>query len=227
MTEDIRATIKSELMAGSLRDYVAASARPPHPYLDTIRQDCLTHKWNFMLTTPDQAAFLFMHARLTQAKHILELGTYFGHSTLALAAALPTDGQLISIEHNPKFAARASVHMQRAGLSKNVDIRVGEALAMLPLIEEQRGSDSFDLIFIDADKRNTPVYWEASLRLTRPGGLIILDNVLARGQILDQSEDTPDYVPTLRAFNEAARSDQRVFSYIASLADGLLVALKL
>ena len=85
--EDIRGTIKSELASGELRRYVSEHAGIPHYHLAKIRESCLQHKWNFMITTPDQAAFLYTHARMVHAKKILEIGTYYGHSTLALAAA--------------------------------------------------------------------------------------------------------------------------------------------
>jgi predicted O-methyltransferase YrrM len=225
--EDIRGTIKSELATGDLRAYIAGNAGSPHPYLETIRIDCLKHKWNFMLTTPDQAAFLYAHAKMINAQKILEIGTYFGHSTLALAAALPNSGRLISLEHNPKFVATAKGHMEAAGFSEQVEIRVGEAPLLLPMLELEHAADSFDLIFVDADKRHFHDYWEASLRLVRKGGVIIFDNALARGEILNEAPDAPDHIAAVRAFNDFVKSDPRVFSYIATLADGMLTAIKL
>jgi predicted O-methyltransferase YrrM len=225
--EDIRGTIKSELATGDLRTYVDDHAASPHPYLDTIRQRCLQHKWNFMLTTPDQAAFLYTHAKMIGASKIFEIGTYYGHSTLALAAALPEAGRLISLEHNPKFATIAKEHMETAGVSAKVEIRVGEAPLLIPDIEAEHKQESFDLVFVDADKRHFKDYWEASLRLVRKGGVIIFDNALARGEILNESPDAPDHIAAVRAFNDFVKSDKRVFSYIATLADGMLTAIKL
>ncbi len=225
--EDIRGKIKSELAAGDLRGYVEDHARSPHPYLETIRKNCLAHKWNFMLTTPDQAAFLYSHASLIRAKKILEIGTYYGHSTLALAAALPADGKIISLEHNPKFAAIAQSHMDVAGVAHKVEIRVGEAPLLMPILEQEQGQGSFDLIFVDADKRHFKDYWESGLRLLRAGGVLIFDNALARGEILSDTPGTADHIAAVREFNDSVRSDSRVYSYIATLADGMLVAMKI
>jgi O-methyltransferase len=180
-----------------------------------------------MLTTPDQAAFLYSHAKMIHAKKILEIGTYYGHSILALASALSDEGMIINIEHNPKFAAVAEQHMREAGLHQRVQIRVGEAPLLLPVIESEHQPESFDLIFVDADKRHFPQYWEAATRLVKKNGIIIFDNALARGEILNEDEESPNHIAAVRGFNDAVRSDSRAFSYIATLADGMLTSLRL
>lgn len=223
---DERALIKAQLGAGKLQDYVEAHCHSPHPYLAEIRAHCLEHKWNFMLTTPDQAAFLYSQTRLIQAKKILEVGSYYGHSTLALAAALPSDGKLIAIEHNPKFVAIAKAHMIAAGVANRIEFRTGEAHDILHDIDLTYGPESFDLIFIDADKRKNELYWEIGLKLLRDNGLIIFDNALARGDILNHAENAPGHIASVRHLNSLAMNDPRVFAYIATLADGMLVAVK-
>jgi O-methyltransferase len=195
--------------------------------LSKIRRDCLEHKWNFMLTTPDQAAFLFTVARSLGARKILELGCYFGHSTLAMAAALPPDGKILSIEHNPKFARAAQEHLKKAGVDHMTEIMIGEAPELIKTIESSHALGSFDMVFVDADKRHFHEYWESSLRLVRSGGVIVFDNVLCRGEILNASVDAASHITAVREFNAMVNADERVFSFIATIADGMLVATKL
>jgi len=225
MTDD-RQKIKNELMSGPLRPYIEQNTKDPHPYLSTIRRDCLEHKWNFMLTTPDQAAFLFTLARSLSAKKILELGCYFGHSTLAMAAALPPDGKIISIEHNPKFARAAREHLAKAGVDPLTEIMIGEAPDLIKTIELNHPPGSFDMVFVDADKRHFHEYWESSLRLIRTGGAIVFDNALCRGEILNDSPSAASHIAAVREFNSMVMADDRVFSFIATIADGMLVATK-
>lgn len=225
MTDD-RQKIKNELMSGPLRPYIEQNTKDPHPYLSTIRRECQEHKWNFMLTTPDQAAFLFTLARSLGARKILELGCYLGHSTLAMAAALPPDGKIISIEHNPKFARAAQEHLKKAGADHLTEIMIGEAPVLIKSLESSHLPGSFDMVFVDADKRHFHEYWESSLRLVRSGGVIVFDNVLCRGEILNDSAEAASHIAAVREFNAMANADERVFSFIATIADGMLVATK-
>jgi predicted O-methyltransferase YrrM len=206
--------------------YLDKNAKDPHPYMETIREDCKNHKWNFMLTTKQQASLLHMLARLTNAKKILELGSYYGHSTLALASALPHNGGLISIEHNPKFAQKTREHLDAAGVGSKVEIFIGEASETLIKIEKTHENASFDFVFIDADKRNYTSYWETSLRLVRDGGMIAVDNVLARGEIFHEELDPAGHAFSVKRFNEKVLKDRRVHSLIAPVADGMLLAIK-
>jgi predicted O-methyltransferase YrrM len=224
--EDTRGQIKAQMASGDLQAYVEGHAKSPHPYLQNIRENCQQHKWNFMLTTPDQVAFLYCQALLIGARKILELGCYYGHSTLALAAALPSDGLLISVEHNPKFASIARNHLEAAGVGNRVEIKVGEAPIVLQEIEQHHTPESFDMIFVDADKRHFDFYWEAGLKLLRKNGLMVFDNALARGEILNSSPEAAGHIASVRDFNAKVLTDQRVYSFIATLADGMLVTIK-
>lgn len=217
---------EKHLIPPDIAAYVTGLTRDPHPYLSTLRAEAQAHKWNFMLTTKDQAAALFLHARLVQATKILELGTYFGHSSIAMASALPNHGILTTVEHNPKFAREARRHFEAAGLSEKIHIIVDEALPALTRMEATEGHDSFDLIFVDADKRRALIYWEAGLRLVRPGGLLIFDNVLARGTVADLHIDAKSHVEAVRQFNQVALSDTRVTSILAPIGDGMVIAMK-
>ena len=207
--------------------YIELYAKEPHPYLEKIREDCTNHKWHFMLTSKQQASFLHLLAKTSSAQKILEVGSFFGHSTLALASALPTTGELITIEHNPKFARKTREHLDSSGCGERVHILVGEAQDMLAKVKNSHKPESFDLFFLDADKRHYSIYWEAALGLIRSGGLVIVDNTLARGAVYADVAEQPGHVVAVQKFNDMVLKDPRVFSFIASISDGMLVAIKL
>jgi len=129
---------------------------------------------------PNQGKLLHLLARLMGARNILEIGTLGGYSTIWLARALPQDGRLITLEFNPKHAEVALENLARAGLSEIVEVRQGAALDTLPTL-----TGPFDLIFIDADKPNNPNYLEWALKLSRPGTLIVADNVVRDGEVVN------------------------------------------
>jgi predicted O-methyltransferase YrrM len=152
-------------------------------------------------------------ARIQGAHTILELGTLGGYSTIWLARALPTTGRLVTLEAEPRYAAVAEANIARAGFAEIVDMRVGPALQTLPrLLAENAGP--FDLIFIDADKANNPGYFEWSLKLSRPGTLIITDNVVRDGAILDPEAYDPALgdksIRGVRHFYELLAAEPRV-----------------
>jgi len=138
--------------------------------------------------TAAQGKLLQLLARLAGARNILEIGTLGGFSTTWLARALPEDGKLISLEINPRNAQVAQQNLAEAGLADRVDVWVGAALDLLPTIES-RLAEPFDLVFIDADKRSNPDYVRWALRLTKPGSVIVVDNVIRRGAVLDPNGD--------------------------------------
>ncbi|GAA0904524.1 O-methyltransferase [Streptomyces thermoalcalitolerans] len=140
--------------------------------------------------TPTQGRLLQLLARLQGARAILEIGTLGGYSTIWLARALPADGRLVSLEYDPHHADVARRNIARAGLDRIVEVRVGPALESLPLLADEN-PPPFDLVFIDADKVNNPRYVEWSLRLTRTGSLIVLDNVVRGGRVTDGSDTDP------------------------------------
>jgi predicted O-methyltransferase YrrM len=159
---------------------------------------------------PNQGKLLHLFAKLVSAKKILEMGTLGGYSTIWLARALPPGGRVLSLEFNPKHAEVAKSNLQRAGLSDRVEIRVGAALDSLPIIQDQ-GLGPFDFIFIDADKPNNPGYLEWAIKLSRPGTLIIVDNVVRDGAVADSSSADPTIEGTRRMF-ELMAGDSRLSS---------------
>src|SRR2546423_1358721 len=157
---------------------------------------------------PNQGKLLQLLAEMIGARSILEIGTLGGYSTIWMARALPPDGRLTTLEVDPKHADVARKNFVRAGLAKTIEIRVGGALDTLPQLRgEQRGP--FDLVFIDADKENIPAYFDCAIRLSRPGSLIIVDNVVRDGEVVNARTKDPS-VQGVRRFVEQLRRDSRV-----------------
>jgi predicted O-methyltransferase YrrM len=139
--------------------------------------------------SPPQGKLLNLLARLHGARTVLEIGTLGGYSTIWLARALPEGGRVITLEFDPKHAEVARANLARAGVAGRVEVRVGAALDALPKIAAE-GLGPFDLVFIDADKKNNPDYFTWALKLTRRGSVIIVDNVVRDGRVIDASTDT-------------------------------------
>jgi len=150
--------------------------------------------------SPAQGKLLHLLARMIGARRILEIGTLGGYSTIWFARALPAGGRIITLEAYPRHAATARENVARAGLTDQVDIRIGVALETLPLIHAEHVGP-FDLVFIDADKPNNPAYLDWAIKLARPGTVIIADNVVREGAILDPASSDPSVQGTRRFFD--------------------------
>jgi caffeoyl-CoA O-methyltransferase len=187
-----------------------------------------------MQTAPEQAALMTVLVRALGARRALELGTFTGYGSISIARGLPTDGLLVTCDVSEKWTQIAARYFQRAGLADRIDLRLGPALETLRKLPE---SDPFDFAFIDADKENYPAYYEECLRLLRPGGLLMLDNVFRGGSVLEgagQDEelrtllgDEDERLRATREVNERVATDERVISAMVGIADGVTVAVKL
>jgi predicted O-methyltransferase YrrM len=163
-------------------DYLSGLFVPSDPALDGALEHSTAAGLPAIAVSPPQGKFLHLLARIRGARRILEIGTLGGYSTIWLARALPAGGRLISLEFEPKHAAVARENVQRAGLGDRVEIRVGRGLDLLPALP---ADERFDLVFIDADKPSTPEYIRWALKLTRAGSIIVVDNVVRGGDVLD------------------------------------------
>jgi predicted O-methyltransferase YrrM len=189
-------------------DYFAKLLLSPDKNLEQAQSDSTAAGLPAIAVSPLQGKQLLMLAQMQQAKKILEIGTLGGYSTIWLARALPDDGRLVTCEFSPKHADVARANIARAGLSHLVEIRVGPALDTLPLLAaEKRGP--FDFIFVDADKRSNPGYFEWAVKLSRPGTVILVDNVVRDGTIADLKNADPDLVGT-RRMHELIAAEPRV-----------------
>ncbi|MEU6168765.1 O-methyltransferase [Streptomyces tanashiensis] len=176
---------------------------------------------------PNQGKLLHLLASTQGARTVLEIGTLGGYSTIWLARALPADGRLITLEYDPAHADVARANIARAGLDKIVEVRTGAALDTLPRLEAE-GAGPFDLVFIDADKVNNPRYVEWALKLSRPGTLIIVDNVVRNGRVATAHPDDPAITGTREMFDLVAREPRLDATAVQTVGtkgyDGLLLA---
>jgi predicted O-methyltransferase YrrM len=182
-----------------------------------------------MQIAPDQGALMRLLMIMVRGERpglAVEVGTFTGYSAICLARGLGEGGRLVACELDPERAATASTNFERAGLADRIDVRVGPAGdTLVELIEEaQRDGDVYDLAFIDADKPGYDSYYESALQLLRPGGLIVLDNVLQDGRVLEPG-DTESAI-AIDALNAKVRDDDRVEIAMVGVADGLTFALK-
>lgn len=193
--------------------YITDHLVPADPALEAALRDSDAAGLPSIAVTPNQGKLLELLARVQRARTILELGTLGGYSTIWLARALPADGRLITLEAEPRFAEVARANISRAGVEALVELRVGAALQTLPQLAAE-GTGPFDLIFIDADKQNYPGYFEWSLKLSRPGTLIVGDNVVRDGRILDPDAYDPahgdEVIKGVRRFYELVSDEPRV-----------------
>jgi predicted O-methyltransferase YrrM len=194
--------------------YISEQLLPPDATLDAALAAGDAAGLPPIAITPNQGKMLELLARIHGAQNILELGTLGGYSTIWLARALPEGGRLITLERDPEYAELARANILRAGLADAVQIRVGPALETLPELHEQ-GVGPFDLIFIDADKQNYPGYLEWSLKLSRVGTLIVGDNVVRAGAIIDPDAEDPSFgdggvAAGVRRFYEMLAAEPRV-----------------
>jgi len=178
--------------------------------------------------SPPQGRLLQLLVKLVGARSVLEFGTLGGYSSILMARALADGGRLITLEANPDYAEVAAASIERAGLGETVELRVGPALETLPGLE-QEGAGPFDLVFIDADKANTPNYFAWSLERTRPGGLIVADNVVRDGTLADAADPDPS-TKAQRQLHETLASEPRVEATTIQTVgskgyDGFLIAL--
>ena len=186
-----------------------------------------THKMSMsqMQISPEQGQLMGLLIELMGAKKTLEIGVFTGYSTLAVALALPEDGKIVACDINVEWTKIAKRFWHMAGMSHKIDLRLAPALETLDSLLANGEADTFDFAFIDADKLNYPQYYEKSLSLVRPGGLIAIDNTLWSGKVADATVCDPNTV-VLRELNSFLYDDERVTISMLSIGDGLTLARK-
>jgi len=179
-----------------------------------------------MLTAPEQGTLMTILVRAIGARRALELGTFTGFGSISIARGLPSDGLLVTCDVSERWTAIARRYFEQAGLAGRIDLRFGPALETLRELPE---SEPFDFAFIDADKGNYPAYYEESVRLLRPGGLIAIDNVFYGGEVIAAGDGSErgQQAAEVRELNDRIAADERVLATMLSVADGLTLALKL
>jgi predicted O-methyltransferase YrrM len=185
--------------------YITDRLLPPDAALDGAVQASTDAGLPAIAVSPAQGKFLHLLAQLIHARRVLEIGTLGGYSTIWLAKALSPGGRLITLEFDPKHATVARANLAKAGLSGLVDVRVGRAIDALPTLAND---EPFDLIFIDADKPSTPDYFEWAIKLSHPGSVIIVDNLVRGGRLIDEKGD--EDIQGMRQFMDRLATDTRV-----------------
>ncbi len=175
-----------------------------------------------MQISPDQASFLRLLVSASGARHALEIGTFTGYSALAIARGLPKDGRLLCLDVSDEWTRIARRFWKKAGVAGRIELRLGPALDTLRELPEDA---LFDFVFIDADKREYPQYWDEVVRRLQPGGLVAVDNVFWEGDVI-RPEAQDDEVRAVRRFNDTVAADERVESVMLSVADGMTLARK-
>ncbi|MBC6990654.1 O-methyltransferase [Hymenobacter sp. BT491] len=177
-----------------------------------------------MLSGHLQGRVLSMLSHMIRPRRILEIGTYTGYSALCLAEGLAPEGELHTIEQNPELESRIRRYITEAGLADRIHVHIGEALHVLPTLAE-----TWDLVFVDADKINNDAYFELVINQVRPGGFVLVDNVLWSGKALDSHQAKPADKDThaVRAFNDKIQQDSRVENVLLPIRDGILLIRKL
>ncbi|MCR5049522.1 MAG: O-methyltransferase [Paludibacteraceae bacterium] len=213
----------------TLQEYIESHTTPENEALFTITRNTHVHVLNpHMLSGHVQGRVLSMISHMLRPRRILELGTFTGYSALCLAEGLPEDGQLITIEHNDELEDTIRRHLGLSMLSKKIELIIGDAKQiMTDWTNAQRPTPLFDLVFIDADKRQYCEYYDLVFPMVPSGGFILADNTLWDGHIIDPEYDKDQQTLGLRAFNDKIAVDPRVEQVILPLRDGLTLIRKL
>lgn len=212
-------------LSESLYQYVLSNSLREPEILAKLRAETATHPMSQMQISPDQGQFMALLVQLMGARNALEIGVFTGYSSLCVALALPSDGKLIACDVSEEYTAIARRYWLAAGVADKIDLRIAPALETLAHLLASGYADYFDFAFIDADKSNYDHYYERSLQLVRPGGLIVIDNVLWSGDVADpQIQNTR--TNAIRALNHKIHHDERVSVSLVPIADGLMLALK-
>ncbi len=192
--------------------------------LRRLRAETAPIKFAGMQISPEQGQFMALLVRLIGARRTLEVGTFTGYSALAVALALPADGQVVACDISKEWTAVGKRYWQEAGVAGKIDLRLAPALETLDRLIRERAAP-FDFAFIDADKENYDGYYERALKLVRPGGIIAIDNVLWSGAVADPERDDPE-TRAIDALNRKLHADERVDFSLLPIGDGLTVAMR-
>lgn len=209
----------------ALYEYLLSVSLREPDVLCRLREETAKMPQHNMQISPEQGQFIALLVELTGARKCLEVGTFTGYSTLSLALALPEDGQIVACDISEEFTSRAKPYWQEAGVAGKIELRLGPALETLDALIADGESGAFDFAFIDADKVNYQGYFQRALDLIRRGGLILVDNVLWSGAVVDPARDDED-TEAIRAFNQARAGDPRISLSLVPIGDGLTLARK-
>jgi len=208
-----------------LYDYLLSVSLREDDILQRLREETAQDPASVMQIAPEQGQFMALLAELMGATRALEIGVFTGYSALCVARALAPDGSLVACDISETWTAVARRYWRAAGVADRIDLRIAPALNTLNELLAQGREESFDFAFIDADKQNYLQYYELTLNLLRPGGLVVVDNVLWDGAVIDPSDEEAD-TQAIRVFNNRLADDDRVSLSMIPVGDGLTLARK-
>ena len=214
---------KSHFLSPEVHAYLVAHGTPPDDVLLALQEDTRAiGPIAMMQIAPEQGALLTVLNRLLGAKRVIEVGTFTGYSAICFARALPEDGELLCCDLSEEWTALARKYWKKAGVADRIELRLAPAAETLASLTDD---GTWDLVFIDADKGGYATYYEEALRLLKPGGAILVDNVLWSGRVVDP-EATDEQTEAIRAFNTMVAADERVDRAMIPLSDGLTILRK-
>lgn len=209
----------------SLYDYLLSISLREPTILTQLRQETAQMPRSIMQISPEQGQFMALLVKLIGAKKTLEVGVFTGYSSLVVALALPADGKIVACDVSEEYTSIARRYWQQAGVADKIDLHIAPALETLDKLLTAGEAGTFDFAFIDADKGNYDNYYERSLELIRPGGLVAIDNVLWSGKVAD-TEIQDNQTNKIRALNSKLHQDSRITLSLVPIADGLTLAMK-
>ena len=208
-----------------LYGYILANSLRDRPELKALRDETALMPMAGMQISPDQGQFMALLVKAMGARKVIEVGTFTGYSALVVAGALPADGKLVACDVSEEYTSVGHPHWNKAGLALKIDLRLGPAVETLDVMIAAGESGQYDMAFIDADKKNYGLYYESCLTLLRPGGLILVDNVLWGGRVADPAEQD-ESTQAIRALTKKMHADERIDFSMLPVGDGLSLAVK-
>jgi caffeoyl-CoA O-methyltransferase len=216
---------KSIGLSDALHEYLLSVSLRESEALRRLREETADHPQSQMQIAPEQAQFFQLLVRLIGARRTLEVGVFTGYSALAVAEVLPPNGEVVACDVSEEYTQVARRHWQAAGVADQIELRLAPAADTLDALLDDGQAGTFDFAFIDADKETYDTYYEQSLRLLRPGGVVALDNMFRDGRVMDADVED-ESVRAIQRLNEKMHDDDRVDLSLLPLADGVTLAMK-
>ncbi len=219
-------TRKTLTINDQIYDYLLSVSLKETDVQHELREETAKLKQAMMQISPDQGQFMALLVKLMNAKKVIEIGVFTGYSSLCMALAMPDDGRIVACDINKEYTDIARRYWDKAGVSNKIELFLAPAIETLDKLLKQGEQNTYDFVFIDADKPEYPDYYERSLQLLRSGGLIVIDNVLWYGKPADPDAKDKD-TQAIREFNQQLFNDKRVQISMLTIADGVTLAMKL
>jgi predicted O-methyltransferase YrrM len=213
-------------LSEALHQYLLANSVREPEVLANLRQETDRHPLSNMQISPEQGQLMGLLVQLIGAKKCLEIGVFTGYSSLSVALNLPDDGRIVACDVSDEFTAIARKYWQAAGVSEKIDLQIAPALETLDRLLANGEAGTFDFAFIDADKNNYAAYYDRCFDLVRQGGLILVDNVLWYGRVIDPTMNEDKRTQAIKEINQQIYQDDRVQISLIPIGDGLTIARK-